>query len=265
MGWTPLHTASWNGHLILVKLLLDSGVDVDIRTRNTSSGEETAFDLAWKNGKRDVASFLARRSGNLRALDIVSSAPSEAALQNSLPDDIIVEEALNSGDSSLPRNSLHSAFNLVSGQIDAFQRLLAQGADVDERGEGLKTPLHVASESYEGKLEIAKILIKYGADVNSRDFAGSTPLHYAAPTGLVDVLQLLLDNGADIDATQREGTTALHFASGYGNLENVRFLLGQGADVKIRDVFGRTTSQLAQLYGHPEVVKLLSEYDVGGV
>ena len=259
LGWTPLHTAARNGHLILVKLLLDSGADTDIRTRNTTSnGEETAFDLAWKNGKRDVASFLARQSGNVRALDIVSSAPSGAESQDSPTDEIV-----NGGDSNLSDNSLHNALSSDS-HIDAFQRLLNRGADVNERDERLKTPLHVAS--YDGKLEIAKILIKYGADVNSRDNEGWTPLHWAAPNhGLVDILRLLLDNGADIDATEREGDTALHIASGNGKLETVRFLLGREANPHIRNVYGRTASQNALLGGHRKIAQLLSEYDVGGV
>ena len=71
-GWTPSHSAAWNGRLSIVELLLESGADVDIR----NSREETPFDLARENGPGmlDVASLLARRSGNLCDLDNIRSA-----------------------------------------------------------------------------------------------------------------------------------------------------------------------------------------------
>jgi hypothetical protein len=94
-----------------------------------SWADKTPFDLSWENEKRDVASFLARRSGNVRALDTVSSTPSEAGLQSSLSEERMVHD-LNSVASSSSSNSLHSA--LTGGQIGFFQRLVDQGADVDE-------------------------------------------------------------------------------------------------------------------------------------
>jgi ankyrin repeat protein len=241
-----------------VELLLDSGADVDM----LNSRDKTPFDLAWENGKRDVASFLGRRTGNVRAMDTIGSTPPEAGLQDNIPDEI-VEQDMDSGNSSSSGNedsiSLHSA--LVSGQIDAFQRLLDQGADVDERDEKFRTPLHIAS--WQGRLEIVRTLIKYGADVNALDREGWTSLHWAAQNGLVDLLRLLLDNSADIHATERESSTALHIASGNGRLLSVHFLLERGANVHIQDVYGRTPSQHALLYGHREITQLLSERDVG--
>ena len=235
-----------------MELLLNSGADVDVR----DSRDKTPFDLAWENGKRDVASLLAKRSGNVRDLDIINSTALEAGSKTNFTEEIVGQD-LDGGDED--SNSLHSA--LVSEQIDVFQRLLDQGADVDERDERLKTPLHVAS--WQGKIEIVRTLIKYGADVNALDIEGWTPIHFAAQNERVDLLPLLLDNSADIHATERNGNTALHIASGHGRLESVRFLLGRGGNVRIRNVFGRTPSQHAVLYGHRETVHLLSKCDVG--
>jgi ankyrin repeat protein len=256
-GWTPSHSAARNGHLSLVELLLDSGADIGKR----NSSEKTPLDLAQENGRRDVASFLARQSGNLNicALNTVSSPPLEAGWKN-----CIVEPAqLDFGDSFNDEDSksLHGA--LVSGRIDVIQRLLDRGADVNERNEVFHTPLNVVS--IDGNLEIARTLIKYGADVNCRDNFGRTPLHLTAKYGHIHLVRLLLDNGADIHATQRENTTALHLASGNSHFEIVQLLLEKGANVRIRDVYGRTPSQVALIYGYRKVAQFLSAYDIGRV
>ena len=245
MGRTPSHAAAGKGHLRLVELLLDSGADVDMQNND----KKTPFDLACENGKRDVAIFMARRSG-LSVPDIVGLEPSEA--QGSLP----AKEYIASGKSSDDEesDSLHIA--LVKGHIAVIWRQLDRGADVNERNELLQTPLHVASGR--GQLEIVKTIIKYGADVNSRDNIGWTPLLTATQYGHIDVVKLLLDNGADIHATEREGATALHIASGWGRLEIVQSLLERGA-VQIQNVFGRTPAQHALLFGHQEIAQFLSD------
>ena len=258
MGCTPSHTAVRNGHLSLVELIDDSGADMDMRDKS----EKTPFDLAQEYRKLDITGFLAKRSGNLCSLDIVSSATSKAGSRDSLPDDI-VEQNIGGGKLSDDEesDSLHNAS--VNGRIDVVQRLLDRGADLNERNKILQTPLDVASEH--GKLAIAKKLIKYGADVNSRDTLGWTPLHVAARHEHIDVVELLLNNGADIHATEREGYTALHIASSWGYPEIVRLLLERGANTQIRNVYGRTPSQGALISGHQGVAQLLSEKDVGGV
>jgi ankyrin repeat protein len=238
-----------------VELLLDSGADIDMRNNR----EMSPFDLARENGKHDVAIFLARRSGDISGLNIVS----EAGSQESLPNEIAAQH-MDGGKSSDDEESdlLHSSS--ANGRIDVVRRLLDRGADVNARNELLQTPLDVASRH--GELAIAKTLIEYGADVNSRDFVGWTPLHTAARNRHVDIVELLLYKGADIHATEREGYTALHIASANGFLEIVRSLLVRGANVRIRDVYGLTPSELERALqsGDQEIARLLSEYDVGG-
>jgi ankyrin repeat protein len=54
-GWTPLHTASRNGHLVVVKLLLKYGVDINLR----NGANNTPADLALDYNNAEVAIFLA--------------------------------------------------------------------------------------------------------------------------------------------------------------------------------------------------------------
>jgi ankyrin repeat protein len=204
MGWTPSHTAAWNGHLSLLELLLDSGADVDMR----NNSEKTPSDLAQENGKLEVASFLARRSGNICALEIVGSAQLKAGSQEILPEEI-VEQHMDGNPSpdGEESDSLHYASRY--GRVDATRRLLDGGADVNKRNEYFQTPLDMVSQH--GTLEIAKTLIIYRADVNSRDNFGWTPLLGAVKYEHIDVMELLLDNGADIHT--RSGRVLQHCTS----------------------------------------------------
>ena len=53
-GWTPLHTAAFNGNLQIVKLLIEAGLDKDARTIDG----KTPYLLAIEEKKTDVAEYL---------------------------------------------------------------------------------------------------------------------------------------------------------------------------------------------------------------
>ena len=63
------------------------------------------------------------------------------------------------------------------GNIEAVKQHLAEGADVNAKGEKGETPLHGAA--FTGRMEVVELLIENGADVNAKDEDGGTPLDYA--------------------------------------------------------------------------------------
>ena len=201
-GWTPLNGASGNGHLKVVRLLIDNGADVhspndkgrtplhsttsvDIVKLLLQSGADfnlhdndgmTALDLAFDDGKLEVASFL---SGHIAmSLEGVVK-PSTSILQprNNPPNN--VRSLQKGGEKVNPSDdeqlSLYTASR--NGQVDFVRSLLDRGSDVNETNSIRMTPLHTASGK--GKLEVAKLLIERGAYVDSRTMGGWTPLQAA--------------------------------------------------------------------------------------
>ena len=67
------------------------------------------------------------------------------------------------------------------GNIEAIKQHLAEGADVNAKGEKGETPLHGAA--FTGRMEVVELLIDKGADVNAKMDKGETPLDWAGPVG----------------------------------------------------------------------------------
>eukprot|EP00897_Mesotaenium_endlicherianum_P010476 jgi/Mesen1/9457/ME000627S08835 len=103
-------------------------------------------------------------------------------------------------------------------------------AGIDDRG---WSPLHVASRM--GKFSEVQRLLEEGADVNEPTkgpkIPGATPLHLAAMGGHVSVMDLLLDEGANIEARTRGSCawTPLLHAAKEKNKRAIRFLVSNGA------------------------------------
>ena len=51
---TPLYLTAWAGHLLVVKLLVETGADVWLKKEDG----QTASDAAWSEGWEDVAEWL---------------------------------------------------------------------------------------------------------------------------------------------------------------------------------------------------------------
>ena len=140
-----------------------------------------------------------------------------------------------------------------NGNVDGLNELIAQGADINERGVNNTTPLHEASKY--GHLKIVKVLLAAGADVNKTIIAYNyhycnTPLNFASMYDYLEIVKVLLAAGADVDKTNDNGDTPLHYASKYGHLKIVKVLLAAGADVNKTNDNGDTPLHEASINGH---------------
>ena len=126
-GWTPLHLASFFGHLKVAELLLAHNADVTARSRNSTGN--TPLHAALAGNHKLVAGLLIGRGADVNATDTAGWRPLHLASANN--------------------------------NIDAIKQLIAQGADVQApNGEGL-TSLTLAQEK--NHREAAAFLRRHGA------------------------------------------------------------------------------------------------------
>jgi ankyrin repeat protein len=144
-----------NGHIEVIKMLVEKGADVRVTTR----GGKTPLHQASEKGHVEIAKLLLEKGADAMAADNDGWTP------------------------------LHWASE--KGDIEIVKLLLENGADVMVADNDGWTPLHKASG--EGHVQIVKLLLEKGADVMVADNDGWTPLHWASEKGHVEVVKLLLE------------------------------------------------------------------------
>jgi uncharacterized protein len=181
------------------------------------------------------------------------------------------------------------------GDLPAVERLLEDGADVDERRADGRTAVTAAALG--DHVAVARALIAAGADVDlqdsdrqnallvtgvtgsvamlrevlkaSPDFAltnryGGVSIIPASERGHVDYMRAVLETEIDVDHVNDLGWTALLEAvilgdGGPAHVEIVRMLLAAGADRSLADRDGVTALEHARAKGYDDMVRLLEE------
>ena len=160
---TPLHSASNDGNVDVMRWLLNHGADANVRSGNGWT------PLHW-------AAFL---TGKIECVQVLLGHNANPNLQLYL-------------DGETP---LYLAVNWVTGDtLDIARRLLEHGADPNLCVKGYLSPLHRASSL--GQLEVARLLLSYGAKVDTKDRDGRTTFQVAAWNGHHEITKLLLEHGA---------------------------------------------------------------------
>ncbi len=143
-----------------------------------------------------------------------------------------------------------------AADAEAVERLLRDGADVDQRQPDGATALHWAA--FRNDERTAALLIGAGAAVNAANELGATPLWLAAENGSAAMIERLLAAGADADAALPGGETPLMTAARSGSAGGVRALVEAGADVNAAERSrGQTALMWAAAQGHLDVARLL--------
>jgi ankyrin repeat protein len=125
-----------------------------------------------------------------------------------------------------------------AGDLSRVKALLADGVDVNTKGNGGLTALMQASQN--GHIKVVRALLAVRADVNAQTAEGETALIVASQNGQLEIVQALVAAKADVNVRGAIRTTALIQASKNGHAEVVRMLLAAKADANARTTYGET-------------------------
>lgn len=191
-------------------------------------------------------------------------------------------------------SGLHLAAH--EGSLDTIRRLIADGADVDQRDGSGRTPAHVAA--FASNDAVLTALAKGGADMNALEnrvydvltiaavandpemvslaielgnkadlvtsIYDGTALIAAAHLGHHEVVDRLIAGGAPLDHVNNLAWTALIEAvvlgdGGSDHIKTVKILVEAGANKSIGDRDGVTPLQHAQSRGYSQMVEILQD------
>ncbi|KPM42985.1 hypothetical protein AK830_g3571 [Neonectria ditissima] len=246
---TPLQRAAMNGHVDVVKLLMEDGANQDAK----SAKGGTLLHCAASNGRGAVVEFLIDTGADKEAKDQDERRPLHCAAMKG--HETIISLLVQSGADKNSKDSkgMSSLYMAVWQEHEAAVKLLIQlGADKGTKNKQGWTLLHLAAV-LENETMVS-LFIEAGANVEARDCKGLMPLHMAAMSQNPLLVRLFLEAGANMHATDVEGRTPLHVAV----TEAVASLLVEaGVDIEATDSRGRTPLQSAVWAGSMRVASLL--------
>lgn len=269
-GKTALLYAAREGHLPVVRALLDAGAPVDERDPN----DITPLLMAISNGHADVARHLIERGADINADDWYGRTPLWAAID------------FRNVDTPLPAQGNGAD---RPAMLELIEHLLQLGAMPDARIREMpvvrrhvlplgslswvdftgETPFIRAALA--GDVRTMRLLLAHGADPLLATSLGTTALAAAAgvnwtvaqtfdegPEALLEAVRIAHEAGVDPDAANSKGIRAIHGAANRGSNAIVAYLAAAGASLDATDGEGRSPLDWANgvfLATHPPETK----------
>jgi ankyrin repeat protein len=153
-GYTALHWASANGHLPVVKALVEAGATVDLQDEQGC----TPLHLASRNGNADVVDFSLQNRADPNAHDALGFTP------------------------------LH--WSSIRGHLGVAKILIGSSANVDALDINDALAIHWAARR--GHRDLVEFLIvDGGSKLDQKDGSGMTPENWASRKGFSEVVSLI--------------------------------------------------------------------------
>ncbi|UCM86224.1 MAG: ankyrin repeat domain-containing protein [Rickettsia endosymbiont of Culicoides impunctatus] len=220
-GVLPWHIASFKGFIEIMKILAPTILDIDYKTTNTE--QYTALWLASQQGHVDIVKWLIDKGADINA---IRQSDGCTALQTAIcKEQLQVIEWLVAKGANVNKADKEEASPLYYSlgyagqpiQPNIVKFLVSKGADVKQSMYDGDTPLHMAC--YRANTGAIKLLLDHGASINEVNNDGYTPLHFlvsAENTIEVDkkltAIKYLLERSASSTVKNKEGKSAIDLA-----------------------------------------------------
>ncbi|KAJ3652816.1 hypothetical protein Zmor_018749 [Zophobas morio] len=159
-SWTPLYTASVNGHEKIVEFLVKYGAEIN---RTDRDGNAPLY-AASMEGHEKIVEFLVKCGANVNGLNDYGETPLYAAC--------------------------------LEGHEKIVERLVKGGAAINHCNSDGETPLYIASLS--GHEKVVECLVIGGAEINRTNRLGQTPLYIASRLRHEKIVTYLKANGGKL-------------------------------------------------------------------
>ena len=218
-----IYRAAELGKIEAVKQYLDSGGDVNVKS---NSGMTPLHHAAYRENK-EVIELLIAKGASLNAKDVAGRTPLNVAIRYNRTEAAALLR-IHGGKTSDWLNADDSIHNAASaGHIEAVQKHLSNGVNVNSQTKKCFTPLDIAIRRKHP--ETADLLRTHGGKSGAE-----YSIHVAAELGDIEAVKEHLNAGIDVDASDQAKKTPLPHAAADGHKEIAELLIAKGADVNAK-------------------------------